>query len=67
MIKMILFYRDLEDAGFGSRATIWRKVRMGTFPAPMDYDGRPAWTTQMIDDHISSLPQAAIAPRRGVA
>ena len=31
----LLSYRDLESLGYGSRVTIWRKVRLGEFPKPL--------------------------------
>ena len=37
-------YSDLQSLGYGSRVTIWRKVKEGKFPAPIDDGiGRPAW------------------------
>ena len=37
-------YRDLDGRGFGSRVTIWRKVRAGKFPPPTYIDdGQPRW------------------------
>jgi len=52
----ILHTPDLSEAGYGSRATIQKKVRMGTFPAPLDDgNGRPIWTLEMLDEHDASL------------
>ncbi|MCH8976281.1 MAG: transcriptional regulator [Proteobacteria bacterium] len=31
----LLSYRDLESLGYGSRVTIWRKVKSGEFPKPL--------------------------------
>jgi prophage regulatory protein len=40
----LLSYRDLEYRGYGSRTTIWRKVKAGEFPEPIDTGfGRKAW------------------------
>jgi len=40
----LLSYRDLESRGYGSRVTIWRKVKAGEFPEPIDIGyGRKAW------------------------
>ena len=44
-------YRDLRDMGYGSRHTVWRNVRKGKFPAPLEINGRPGWTEQMLLDH----------------
>ena len=55
----LLNYRDLEEAGFGSRFTIWRKVRTGEFPRP-DFDlgtpgrPRPRWTPETVQEHLES-------------
>lgn len=34
MIDPVYRYKDLEKYGYGSRTTIWRKVKAGTFLAP---------------------------------
>ena len=46
----IFRYRDLEQMGYGSRQTIWRQERAGTFPAHIEIGGRPAWTEAMLLD-----------------
>ena len=51
-LERINRYNDLEERGFGSRTTIWRKVRDGSFPAPemiwiapvgANRSSRPTW------------------------
>ena len=37
-------YHDLQAAGYGSRATIWRRRRAGTFPEPISEGGTAKWT-----------------------
>jgi len=40
----LLSYRDLESRGYGSRTTIWRKVKSDKFCQPIDTgNGRKAW------------------------
>jgi hypothetical protein len=43
-------YAKLEANGYGSRTTIWRKVRAGTFPQPTYIGERPFWTRQQLAD-----------------
>jgi|LWDU01.1.fsa_nt_gi predicted DNA-binding transcriptional regulator AlpA len=57
----LLSYRDLESRGYGSRVTIWRKVKDGEFPEPVDTGyGRKAWLeSDIIDWLISKTKQVA--------
>ena len=52
----ILRYRDLTDMGFGSRVTIWRRVRSGDFPTPHDVLDRPAWFPEEIESWLEKRP-----------
>ncbi len=46
-----------------SRTTIWRKVRDGTFPAPLvTGENSRGWPEQVIADHLASLPTVGYAP-----
>ena len=55
----LLNYRDLEAKGYGSRFTIWRKVRDGKFPSPIDLgNGRIAWKESDIIELFESLRPA---------
>lgn len=57
--KRIYHYRDLQADGYGSRATIWRKIKSGSFPAPLiEPDGRPFWTREMIEEYVESCRSA---------
>lgn len=48
--KDLYRYRDLEIKGYGSRTTIWRAVKNGVFPPPIDDGrGRPAWLREDIE------------------
>lgn len=48
-------YRDLDRLGYGTRTTIWRKVRAGKFPAPdVIDDGKPYWLGETIKAHNES-------------
>ena len=49
----IFRYRDLRNLGYGSRQTIWRQVRSGKFPAPVDIGGRPGWPEYVIKEYIT--------------
>jgi len=47
---------DLYEGGYGARATIHKDVKLGIFPAPLDDgNGRPIWTSEMLDKHDASL------------
>jgi len=41
-------YAKLRANGYGSRSTIWRKVRAGTFPPPTYIGDKPIWTRQQL-------------------
>ncbi len=46
-----------------SRTTIYRRVRAGTFPAPMDLgNGLIGWTDTIIDTWQRDLPSVPYAP-----
>ena len=52
----VLHLVDLGEAGYGSRATIHKDIKLGIFPAPLDDgNGRPIWTVEMLDKHDASL------------
>ena len=54
-----LRYRHLEDLGFGSRYTVWRKVRRGIFIQPtLDECGNPFWTEQELIEQNEALRHA---------
>jgi len=50
----LLYYSDLVSAGYGSKVTIWRKVKAGQLPKPIDVGGRPAWVESVMLDWIES-------------
>ena len=55
----LLSYRDLESHGYGSRVTIWRKVKDGEFPVPVDVGyGRKAWKESDIISWLESKSEA---------
>ena len=54
-------YGDLAAMGYGSRVTVWRKVRAGTFPAPyIDESGHPFWKPDQLVEHDDRMPQAVV-------
>ena len=34
-MEKLLTYKDLEHLGLGTQVTIWRKIKLGTFPKPI--------------------------------
>lgn len=58
----IYHYKTLEQKGYGSRVTIWRKVKDGLFPAPIDDgSGRPIWLREDLESWKQSLKERAAA------
>lgn len=44
--------------GIRSRTTIWRRIRQGRFPSPVDIGaGRIRWRVAEVDAWIAALPQ----------
>lgn len=62
MSRKILRYPDLQARGYGNRITIWRNVRAGKFPAPVDVLGRVGWFEDVIDAWEASRPHVSYAP-----
>ena len=58
-------YRDLERRGFGSRQTIWRRVKAGEFPVPIDIGTNgnpiPVWPESVIQEYLESRPPAIVS------
>lgn len=55
-MKEIYRYKDLENAGWGSRVTVWRRIKKGLFPTPHDDgSGKPIWFKEDIEDWKQSL------------
>ena len=60
--KMLRLPAVLARTGL-SRTTIYRRVRAGTFPAPMDLgNGMIGWTDSVIDTWQRDLPSVPYAP-----
>jgi len=55
--KEIYRYSDLETMGYGCRTTIWKLVKEGKFPTPIDAGGRPAWIPDELNEWISTRPR----------
>jgi len=54
----VYYFKDLKEAGFGTRATVTKKVKLGIFPPPVDDgSGRPVWLTDVIEKYKASLEQ----------
>ena len=58
-----LTVKDLIEMGFGSRVTIWKKVKDNEFPAPMKFgngDNAPnRWMREDIDNYVSQIRMVA--------
>lgn len=53
----LLRYIDLQRMNYGSRTTIWRKIKDSNFPKPRSQDGKPVWRESDILDYFNSLPE----------
>ncbi len=60
--KMVRFAEVLTRTGL-SRTTIWRKIRRGDFPAPIQLGANSVgWPEHEIDQYIANLPRVTYAP-----
>ncbi len=65
--EQMLRFRDVIKRTGLSRTTIWRKVRDGTFPAPLELGAnsvgwRPAWVESWLDARPRRGPASPDAP-----
>ena len=60
-----LTVKDLIDMGFGSRVTIWKKVKHREFPAPMKFgngvNSPNRWLKQDIDNYVTEIRMVALS------
>ena len=55
----VFSYNDLTSLGYGSRPTIWRKVRAGQFPQPFYIGDRPYWSREQLRELRANKGRAA--------
>ena len=56
-IELLTCHEVMRLTGIRSRTTIWRRIRKGVFPHPIDIgSGRIRWRSTDIDDWIEALP-----------
>ena len=57
MSNILRFKRVSERTGL-SRATVYRRIRAGTFPVPLDLDnGQLGWLEEEVDAWIAARPR----------
>jgi len=60
-IDAFLTVKDLTELGFGSRVTIWKKVKNNEFPAPIKFGDSSKssnhWFKEDIDKYIQQQKQ----------
>ena len=60
-----LTVKDLIDMGFGSRVTIWKKVKHKEFAAPMKFgngvNSPNRWLKEDIDSYVSQIRMIAMS------
>lgn len=55
--QLLTYQEVLRLTGIRSRATIWRHIRKGSFPHPVNIGpGRLRWRKAEIDDWLNALP-----------
>jgi predicted DNA-binding transcriptional regulator AlpA len=62
--KILLSYNDLEELGFGSRTTIWRKLQDKSleFPEPIDTGyGQKKWRSSDLQSWIQQRAAESVA------
>ncbi len=65
--RMLRFPEVIDQTGL-SRTTIWRRVRAGTFPAPLALgENSIGWPSHTIAEWCASRPVVAYAPEGGAA
>ena len=56
--KELWDYADLQRLGFGCRTKIWRMVKAGKFPDPIDDgNGQPRWIPTEVKEYFASRPR----------
>lgn len=62
-IELLTCQEVMRLTGIRSRTTIWRRIRRGAFPHPIDIGGgRIRWRSTDIDHGSMPFPCAAIDP-----
>ena len=57
-LRRILRLKEVQDRYPKSRAQIWRDVRAGLFPAPVEFGlNSMGWFEDEVDAHIEALPR----------
>ena len=54
-------YADLQLLGYGCRTKIWKMVKEGKFPQPIDDgNGNPRWRPAEVREHFALRPHYAM-------
>jgi prophage regulatory protein len=56
-VKLLRIKAVLEKTGMG-KTKLYRMVKLGQFPSPVEIVGSRAWRSSEIDQWIESLPKA---------
>ena len=58
LTRRIIRSKEVSKRTGQSRVTIWRNVRAGRFPAPLELGPNSiGWYEDEIDDHLANLPR----------
>ncbi|MGO8867320.1 MAG: helix-turn-helix transcriptional regulator [Alphaproteobacteria bacterium] len=56
--KLITGYKALEELTGRSRVQLWRDIRAGKFPAPIELGANSvAWYADEVDAYLNNLPR----------
>ena len=56
LLKALWDYNDLDRLGYGCKTSIWKKVKLGQFEPPIDYDGQPRWIPARVRKRVEEKP-----------
>jgi len=59
-IRLLTAAEVLKLTGYKSRTTLWRRVKAGTFPAPVALSTHATrWPSDAVEAHLRDLPRLA--------
>jgi len=57
-LKDLWGYSDLQRLGYGCKTKVWRMVKEGKFPLPIDDgNGQPRWIPIEVKEHFAARPR----------
>jgi prophage regulatory protein len=57
-VRLLTAAEVLKLTGYKSRTTLWRRVKAGTFPAPVALSSHATrWPSDAVEAHLRALPR----------